>query len=761
MKLSMTESRATLARPAKRHQTITAFHQASKSGGHQHHAKSKKPLDALLQNGRTADTIQTGAKPAGDNILNNLSSAVQRQHEVRRKAAVAAQDRQRAASRKEKDAAWGLASDSAKIAAARKRLEDHRAEQNAFIDRAPTAARTSTSRPAGNATLLGAAPTRPRPAAPTRPFPRPNTTKQPPSILGRIGADAKRARESKEGQEREVKARKEQLQAASDDTTETRAQQEAEANHAIRKPSSYQSLRTPNTIPNANHGLTERPYEPLRTNSKAPEASNDAKPQADADDELVLEPNPQPQGPFSLNSAAGIRALQKSITRPPPMNLPFDDVPTQSATQRFMGTPKTKFSFKKPSKNNDYLPISISDLKLYQWRADKINWAEVRELYSDFTGITPLRSEDSLRTRLRQVSKAIEIEEISQELCEQVIEGDEEAAAELNRLAGLYAGLPVSAANSAGTTSLPFRKIVKQTPAPRGMTVPPPPAPAAPRPMQGGKTLDHDTYMELLTSVRDAYATDDDDDDEEDREGSPLAEEDCIHWEYYMERRDLSSDDFENELEDIDDELQWREYNASFDHVGYANSEACHWIFTVPEGTAPIFRPAEEWKLTHVPLEEGMAAFRLKTAYGLVEVRVSRRMLTFQDHLMPETKQGWLSKTLYGVFVKKKKSKATVNDDDDESPAEVEIESYQVNDAVYGSLDQANQEAMEEWLKLTVRPSSANLSEFACKRQEARQELQRELEDAGDGVFFRKVMEDDERTVEVFAKKLIMKGPRN
>jgi hypothetical protein len=894
-KFSVLESRATHAGSAKRQQTLTAFHQASKGGSYQHHMSSGKSLDEVLQKGRAANNIHSNAaRPAGGISFNGNQSELQKQIDARRKAAAAAQDRQRATARKERDAAQEPASDKAKRAAARQRLDDHRAEQGAWNDRASavsrpstfrpaelvsllsaaddrnrsaaasqrledgraeqdawldrssvtartpasrpaeyaslpstapdrehfaavtrrlemrhaeqdafinhtTAARNSTSRPTGHSSLPNAGSTRPRPTAVTMPFPRPSAPKQPLSIFDQISADAKRARERKK---REVEARKEQTRALSDDITDSQAQREAEENHAISRPPPYQSLRRINTTPETNHAITRpRSSEPSRTTNTIPKTNDDAKSQADPDDELVLEPNTLPQGPFSLNSAAGVRAIKKSLPRPPPMNLPFDDdgLPTKTTTQRFMGTgtPKTKLSLKKPSRHQDLLPITASDLKLYQWREQKIQWAEVRQLYSDYTGITPLKSEDTLRYRFRQISKVVELGVVTDEMCERVINGDEVATAELNRLAGQYAYVPGSTASSAGLEAAPFRKIVKQTPAPRSVTVPPPPAAhVVPRPTRGGKTLDHDTYL-IYLNYRDVT---DDDSDTDSRAGSPPAPEDCVHWEYYIERRNLYSEDLDADFEELDETTLWCELNASFGHAGHANAEASKFIFTTPDGSPAILRLEEEWKLTFLPLEEGMSFWTLQTGYGMVQVRVCRRMLSWQDHVMPETKEGWVPKTLYGVFVKKtqrlkrivkrvvkkmveKAAAAEVaasdkdslfgdddekEDEDEEAQQEEEewydgnVEFYQADDyAVYGSLDQANQEAIKEWVRLTMKPSSANLDEFACRCVEARQELQRRLGEAGDGTAFKMVMEDGEKTVEVFARALTMKGARN
>lgn len=822
-KLSVLESRATHAGPAMRQQTLMDFHHATKSGSHQHHANSGKSLDALLQKARAVNRIHSSVRPAsGIGALNGHQSELQKQLEARKKASAAAQERQMAVARQkledqraEQDAWLDRASatartptsrhtgnatfpdtaDRGQFVAGRRRLETHRAEQDALFDRA-AAARDSTFRTPGHASLSRAAPLRPRPAPPTRPFPKSNANKQPTSILGQLGADAKRA---KERRARELKARQEQMRAASDDITDSQAQREAEENHAISKPPPYQPLRSNNTVSGSNHvPNNSRPYEPLQATITIPEPNDDADPHVESDDELVLEPSPPPQGPFSLNSAAGIRALQKSMPRPPPINLPFDDnAPTQTAAQRFMGTsaPKTKLSLKKPSRSQDLLPITASDLKLYQWRAEKIQWADVRQLYSDFTGITPLKSEDTLRTRFRQVSKVVEIGVVTDEMCERVINGDEQAAAELNRLAAQYVDISGSTANPAGLEAAPFRKIVKQTPAPapRGVTVPPPPvAAAAPRPTQGGKNLDHDMYVMYLLNGSDAQATESDSDTDS-RASSPLVPEDCVRWIYYLKRRDLPADDLDSDSEDADGdadaETPWREYGAEFEHVGLANAELTRFIFTTPEGAPALFQAGEMYELTYAPLENGMASYELKTERGVVQARVDRRFSDFQQYVMPETKEGWLPKTLYTVMVKttqrkiimvkkmrKKVAVAEADEDDlfgEGGEAEDEYEECQeeqerkssvevmLNYETYGSLGQANQEAIKEWVRLTMKPSSASYIEFECRCAEARQDLQRRLEEAAEGTFFRKAMEDGEKSVEVFAKTVNMKGARN
>ena len=129
------------------------------------------------------------------------------------------------------------------------------------------------------------------------------------------------------------------------------------------------------------------------------------------------------------------------------------------------------------------------------------------------------------------------------------------------------------------------------------------------------------------------------------------------------------------------------------------------------------------YELTYAPLENGMASYKLKTERGVVQARVDRRFSDFQQYMMPETKQGWLPKTLYTVMVrttqrktimvKKMRKKVAVAEADEDDlfgeggEAEEEFEEFEekqeqvsstevmLNDQTYGSLCQANQEAIK------------------------------------------------------------------
>jgi hypothetical protein len=743
---SVTEGRAPLAEPTRRQQTLTASSQTTKSGYH-HHSSIQPIFESLLQKAHPGNKTHSSIRPSGQATkLSGYQPEQRDQDEASWKAAEAAQERQRLSAIKEHIASRNK----------RQRSEDMQIEQEAWNDRASATTKSSIAKPAKQATLSGAAAVFSQPSAPTKR--KCNATRKPASDLSPFLADAKRARERKA---RALVVRNERTHAADDGTSDTEAQREAEANHALSKPLPYTSIRK-NTI--------------HRTN-------DDAKPQDFHGDGLVLEPSAQdydderqsmhinpPPGPFSLNSAAGIQAVSRTVPRP--MNLPDDDMPTKTAAQRFMGTKeKTTFAKKASKGNPEPFPITAQDLQLYKWRAEKVLWAEVLQRWADLSGSASPR-EDTLRARFRQVEKLIDTEDITTEMCQAVIDGDKDAETELNRLAALHAPNNAGAGAGAGTgQSIPFRKIGKQEPAVRsvpGSVLPPappaPPAPApallalpAPRPTEGVKSFDHHTYAALLQNARNVYATMADEDEEEaraTRQGSQPAEEDCVRWEYFMERRDLVSENLEDDYESLDSETPWREYNAAFDQVGHANAEAMIFIFTLPEGAPEIFKADEYFAMIHKRPSEGMVAVDLETERGMVQVRVSRRLLTFQDHLMPESKQGWLPKTTYCVQVRTKKKPK------DDMFEEAEIELYTLDDATFPSLDHANSRAMEEWVRLTYTIRSINLNERQCKLEEAKRELMMAFEDEG-GQAFVQSMDDDEKVVEVAVKALCTKGPRN
>lgn len=672
-----------------------------------------------MQKGRVANKINSSHQPTDHSRTpgDHHKSALQEANEARRKAAAAAENRQRLSTLNKEPARTADKTHE-------QQRDESRAEQQAWRDRALATA--------------------PRRKSPTKVIKRAPASA---SILSKLSADAKRERDRRARALKDRNERMREAAAEEDEATKAQTQREAERNHALSAPKAYESIRAKKAFDEIANGgpKTSAVAHAQSRQSLTPEREFPA----------TAEPSPlhldRSQGPFPANSTPGVEALKKSMPRPPV--LPYDDVPSTTTAQRFIGNKPTKISFKKSKANIENRPITANDLQLYQWRQQKRRWAEVIQLYADLTNTAPW-TEDHLRTRFRYVERVLSGDDIPEDLCDRVMDGDEDAERELNRLVNLQGPEPSLRVGSVIPTA--FKKIAKQDRALAAPSIGPPPAP---RPTQGGKCFDNDAYMALLTQARETWMADSDSEEDLPRY-SPPRDADCVYWEYFMQRRDFTSSDLaEHGYEMLDEETEWREYNAAFENAGEANAEASKWIFTVPEGSGTLVTTRKgQLKYDHTD-EEGMAMLDLTSAMGdLVQVRVRRRMLTFQDHVMPESKEGWTPRTVYCVKVK------TCKKSTEDLFEEPEDKTYLLDEEAYGSLDQANSRAMDEWIRLTFKIRSVNLDEIARKRGELKQEMQREFEGESEGnerARFSASMDDDERAVEVAVKPLSMQGPRN
>ncbi|KAM0716226.1 hypothetical protein Q7P37_007671 [Cladosporium fusiforme] len=468
-------------------------------------------------------------------------------------------------------------------------------------------------------------------------------------------------------------------------------------------------------------------------------------------------PIERPTGPFSLNSAPGIQAIKNLV--PTQNAYPYDVKPSTAAAARFMGTkPPPKLTIKKS--NASSLPITANDLRLYNWRREGLTWAAVKELYSQLPG-THYSSEDRMRARFRFVEPAIAPEEITVELCQQVIDGESGAEEELNRLV-MSASKDPERALPADLNARPFQKIsktkagdAKPVVVHSAQTTPKPATLPRSRPTQGGKTLNHEAFQAYLAHMTEQWQDGEESEtDDLGRESSPIKPEDAVHWVYFLERRDFPSEEFAEIDEETIEDTEWMEYNATFDQLRLANAEAQKYVFTTPDGNE-IFAADRPFKLDHRQDENGMVFMERNSDLGTTQVRVSRRMRTYQEHILPESKETWLAKRLYCVQVKT--TKKAQDDLFDTGEAAVNL----LNDKIFGSLELANSRAIEEWVRLTLKPSSGRLEQIDVERAAARAELERDLEDGGGGRIFGERLDDEERSVEVFVRALDLEGPRN
>jgi hypothetical protein len=580
------------------------------------------------------------------------------------------------------------------------------------------------------------------------------------------------------------------------------------------------------------------------------------------DESDPIDQKPPPAGPFSLNSVAGVRAMEKTIPPPPPrpMVLPYETTSSsQTTAQRFMGSSNGRRAktaglhqdspapFSKASAAKSQLYITANDLHLYRWRAEKLTWAETRERWSRLHGTDAKvnSSEDSLRKRFRAVQKAIEDERVEQELCTAVLEGVEGAEEELNRVVaelqqeqaepelemGVFRKIAGGKGGGGNVKQEAGRQQQRQVSTTQqqqqqqqyaGNLLPPPnPAlavagtrPASPlRPTQGGKFYDATTFQAYIEhmgeTVAEAFEDSDSDSDAyidltNPRQASPVRTEDYVQWEYYMQRRDFTADDLaalpsnqqdptsasfsSTEIENQEEEeeaaheynpqTRWKTYTHPFTTLSSANAEASRFLWTTPLGSPQTYSATSGFSLSNTIDAFGMCTFSLKSPLGLAQVRVARRLLTYQDHVVPERseKEGWVPRVLWCVVAKVRDPKKGVEVEDGES-------SISMN-KIYSSLALANARAIDEWVKLTVKVRSANLNQIQIERDQAKIRFLRKLERVGYGgddedddedgsgeraKYFKEVLVEEPvdgeagsgRRVEVFVQEVMLEGPRN
>lgn len=553
-----------------------------------------------------------------------------------------------------------------------------------------------------------------------------------------------------------------------------------------------------------------------------------------------------PEGPFALNSAAGVRAIENAMPPPPAraMVLPFEtSTSSRTTTQMFMGSSSSRRAKKAGIHQNSPAPfaktaskppfyITANDLQLYKWRQEKLTWAATRERWTKLPEADAHvnRSEDSLRTRFRAVQKLIETDEVSQELCNEVLNGVEGAEVELNRIVTevqqqqqAEPQLQLETGGFKKITSGKNAAAIKQEEAgrqqqqvsvtyqqqPYALNLPPnpplaiagtlPPSPL--RPTAGGKFYDATTFQAYLEHIAQAREQDSDSDSDADnsREVSPICDADTVQWEYFMQRRDFTADDlaalpqdpttsFEEvavEDEDYSTEIYnpsilWKTYTQPFRALSEANAEASRFVFATPRGAPQTYVAGGSCSISCLPDAFGMSTFSLKSPMGLSQVRVGRRLLTYQDHVYPqrEEKDGWIPRVFWCIVVKvqdNKKGMMEGNGDGESSSSTI------FRDKMYSSLALANSNAVDAWLELTLKIRSANLDQRKIERETAKIRLLTELERIGQGGddyddgtgegarYFKQILVEEPvqgeagsgRKVEVFVQEVMLAGPRN
>lgn len=360
-----------------------------------------------------------------------------------------------------------------------------------------------------------------------------------------------------------------------------------------------------------------------------------------------------------------------------------------------------------------------------------------------------------------------------------------------------------------------------------------------------------ETVAEAFQDSEDSVDSDNDEYRYDSRQASPVRDIDCIQWEYYMQRRDFTAEDLaalserqqeillgsstankpstssphssseehddEEEEEDPSEPLlpptqtSYKTYTHPFPTLSAANAEASRFLFATPHGSPQTYSPTNNFSLSNKIDKHGMNTFTLRSSLGTSQVRVQRRLLGFGEFVLPAErgeKEGWVPRVFWGVVVKvryfdngggggdgKKGVGGVAGGVAGGEGKEETTDHLLLNNKIYSSLALANSRAVDEWLRLTLKPRSRNLNQVQVERELARVRLLRGLllhagncgygyddnddydgdgQDGGRGRgekanLFRQVSVEEgttvegggSRRVEVFVQEVGLEGPRN
>lgn len=241
---------------------------------------------------------------------------------------------------------------------------------------------------------------------------------------------------------------------------------------------------------------------------------------------------------------------------------------------------------------------------------------------------------------------------------------------------------------------------------------------------------------------------------------SPITDADYCHYAYQAERRECTQQQVEEDNEDIEN-FPWSACGEPFDNLRLANIAASEDIARVRAGRESIIDAQFETTLKHRYDENSLLHLELKSELGTIQMRVNRYMRTWQDHILPTSKEGWAPKKILCVKVRVVKKSPGGYDEDlfGEAPR-MDAEPRTVS-SFFCDLYYANKRAIDEWLNETLIHRTVNLDIRTIERNDEAAKLANELDDGMEGGWFDKRFEDGRKVVEVWVEEGDLCGPRN
>ena len=491
------------------------------------------------------------------------------------------------------------------------------------------------------------------------------------------------------------------------------------------------------------------------------------------------------KGPQSLNSQAGRALLARTNL---PKKTDRQAVVRTTSENDHITTPKGKYGRKSLG---EILP---EDMKLLKLREGGLSWPDITFAYERAYGVK--RTSNTLRLRHKQIQDALDVVRADQAIVALAAGGDDGARRRLNSMIherwpvdGLYGRensgrfLPDHSAKSHASASLrppaPTTRTAYDTHQSSPsydssfesrnsteLTMPDPypvcPVPGSARQRHGGKTMNEAAFQHYLEGIyEDLNQEAEEKEALAERELRPMTTDDYCHFGYQVERRELSTVEIEDGIEI--DMKPWLVCCDPFDNLGEANVEAHQELLRTPRGMPPV--AVGNYRIQHDESDDKHSFLTLE-GNGVVQVRVKQFMRTYQDGVLPESKDRWAPKNVY--FVKEKTTKEsllTATEDLDElfqETTKITIERL-IEGTTYTTLELANMCAVKEFVRMTFTPKSGHLRQRDLEIQDEEQKLMQELEEVeGEETMFSKEGSGKSgAVVSIFVEKGRLAGPRN
>lgn len=446
---------------------------------------------------------------------------------------------------------------------------------------------------------------------------------------------------------------------------------------------------------------------------------------------------------------------------------PLGPVSSNSNDGQRLFTHSTSNIHKQPKQNHDrkLVQISAEDILLLRWRDEGLPFSRIAQLMEQKAGYK--RGRESHGMRYRKVRNALEAAHVPLPLQNLVVSGCPQARKELNDM------LRQQSSTTAAVSS-PLR--LKSEDQESGYSTPPSTAisrnnqsfnaasdpvlrydlaestVAARRPHSNvsGKTLTPENMQYWMESYAKELLADHEEESRSIRKPSPVTDEDCCQFIYRIQRRSLSREQTEDG-EQIE-ETPWIDCGKTSNDWREANAAAAQWILSVPRGTTSTVDFSQPFSLVQHALDgDSLASFTL-TGHdgGIVEVHVVRSLRTYHNGYVPPNSERWLSRRVYWV-----REKITIEEANGTTTTERNLDK-----TGYTTLEQANQRAVKEFVKMAFTPTSIHLGQRSVEIQTMEGEFLDGLEE-GEEFYQEAQNEDGREKLEVWVEEGRLAGPRN